>query len=82
MQQLSKNISRPRRHGGGDDGGRAQEPGLVEPREDLVARGEEVAKAEGEEVGRVARRGEDVARDAEGSVADADVGFRGEELGD
>lgn len=82
LEDLGKGVGAAVGDRGGDDGGRAEEALAVEAGEEVVGAGEEDGEAEGEEVGRVARAGEEVARDLELAVAD-----RGEdgflvELGD
>ena len=71
MQQLGKHGRAAALDRGRDDGGRAQQVLAVESREEVAAGGgEERGEAEGEEVGRVARVREEVARDAELGPAD------------
>ena len=70
LKDLGKGVGAAVGDRGGDDGGRAEEALAVETGEEVVGAGEEDGEAEGEEVGRVARAGEDVARDLELAVAD------------
>lgn len=70
MEDLGKDVRAAALDGGGKDGGGPEEPLAVESGEEVARRGEEGGEAEGEEVGRVARVGEEVARDAELAPAD------------
>lgn len=72
LDQLGESIGAAVRNRGREDGRRTDEALALEAREEVVAAGEEGGKAEGEEVGRVARVFEDVAGDLELAVADGD----------
>lgn len=83
MQQLGKRVRGAALDGGRDDGRGAEQALAVEPREEVAAGGgEEGGEAEGEEVGRVAGGGEQVARDAELHAADGREDGFFVELGD
>lgn len=70
LEDLGEGVGAAVGDRGGDDGGRAEEALAVEAGEEVLRAGEEDGEAEGEEVGRVARAGEEVARDLELAVAD------------
>lgn len=72
VQDLGEGVGGAVCDGGGQDGGRAEEAFTVEAREEVLWVREEDGKAEGEEVGGVARVCEDVAGDLELAVADGD----------
>lgn len=85
-EDLCKGVGAAVGDGAGDDGGWADESIAVEAGEEVVGAGEESGEAEGEEVGGVARVGEEVAGDLEFAVADGDeyalLVEAGDELGD
>lgn len=87
VQQLGESLRAATGDRRRENGGRADETFAVEAREEVIAGvGEEDGKAEAEEVGRVARVAEEVARDLEFAVAygheDALLVELGDELGE
>jgi hypothetical protein len=76
-EEVCEDVAGAMGHAGGYYGGRAEQAGAIEAREDLAGGGEEGGEAEGEEVWRVAGAGEDVAGNLEvaGTDLDEDVGL-------
>lgn len=81
VEDICEDVARSIGDAGRNDGRGTQEADALEAGEGLVRGGEEGAEAEGEEVGGVARSGEDVAGDLEVAVSDLDADFGFEELG-
>lgn len=78
VQQLRKHLPGPVRYAGRDNRRWPQEALAIQPRENLGWGREKDGRAQGEEIRRVARPGEDVPGDLEMPVADLDedLGFK------
>lgn len=82
VEELREDVTRAVGDARGHDGRWTEEALAVEAGEDCRWGRKEGTEAEGEEVGGIARTGEDIARDSEVAIADLDGDFRFEQLGD